>query len=237
MGKEWIRKLLHRFDLELYRRSTLSRGMSLEVDLARLFANGPTVLFDVGANVGQTSLRLASVFPQAEIYAFEPVSRTYQELVTNTRLNTKIHNNHLSLGERDGAASMILLQESTWSRVVTEPIAGATIEEVKMARLDTYCRERKLSSIDLLKTDCEGYDLQVLQGAHDMLANSAITAIYSEVNFNRDGRQMDFFAMESYLSGFGYVFYGLYDYSGWQYPIPTDGFTNALFVHKSVWAC
>ena len=39
------------------------------------------VVFDVGANVGQSALRYVQEFPLAEIYSFESVAATYGELV------------------------------------------------------------------------------------------------------------------------------------------------------------
>ena len=38
------------------------------------------VIMDVGANVGQTTIRLAASFPGREIHAFEPVSTTRETL-------------------------------------------------------------------------------------------------------------------------------------------------------------
>jgi len=67
-----------------------------------------------------------------------------------------------------------------------------------------------------------------------MLENDRVDAIYAEVNFLRNGVLADFFAIESYLTGLGYVFYALYDYSSWQYDVSTKGFTNALFISRNL---
>ena len=40
----------------------------------------PRVIFDVGANIGQTSARLAALFPDASIHAFEPVAASFAQL-------------------------------------------------------------------------------------------------------------------------------------------------------------
>ena len=41
------------------------------------------VVFDVGANIGQTSMKLALSYPSARIYAFEPVEETFSKLKAN----------------------------------------------------------------------------------------------------------------------------------------------------------
>lgn len=53
------------------------------------------------------------------------------------------------------------------------------------------------------------------------------------MNFRRDGRHGDFFAIEAYLRPLGYDFTALYDYSGWQYDLSREAFANALFTRRS----
>jgi FkbM family methyltransferase len=235
-----VRSVLQWFGLYAFQIRTIPRGISLHVDLKRLFGDTPpTVIFDVGANIGQTSAVLSSSFASARIWAFEPVSATFDCLVENTRGNPRVARENIALGDRDGTSLMSLGAESGWSRVIdqNEPAvrgAEARTEQVTMLRLDTYCARHNIDRIGILKTDCEGFDLQVLVGAKRMLESGSVDAIYSEVNFRRDGGHGDFFAIESYLTGFGYSFYALYDYSGWEYDVAKEGFTNALFVSRAL---
>ncbi|MEO1559276.1 MAG: FkbM family methyltransferase, partial [Cyanobacteria bacterium J06632_19] len=56
-------------------------GISYPYDIKRFFrGNKIKTIFDAGANVGQTSLFLNRYFPQANIYAFEPIKTTYETL-------------------------------------------------------------------------------------------------------------------------------------------------------------
>ena len=43
------------------------------------------VIFDVGANIGETAIALAADLPEATVYAFEPVAETFRTLVQNAR--------------------------------------------------------------------------------------------------------------------------------------------------------
>ena len=44
----------------------------------------PEVILDIGGNVGITSIYLASIFPNATIYTFEPLLENYKILQKNT---------------------------------------------------------------------------------------------------------------------------------------------------------
>ena len=73
-----IKQLLRRFGIEL---KHLHYGLDLWLDLQTLFTNRPpSVILDVGANLGQTSLKLADMFPSARIWAFEPNPSTLDKL-------------------------------------------------------------------------------------------------------------------------------------------------------------
>jgi FkbM family methyltransferase len=221
--------------LYVFRTRTMPRGVSLHVDLRRLFReNPPDVIFDVGANVGQTTAALAASFEQARIWAFEPVRSTFASLVNNTKNNPRVIHANIAFGDKDGNSLMRVGAESGWSRVIDSGEVLGRTEQVAMARLDSYCAAHNIARIGILKTDCEGFELEVLRGARTMLENSCVDAIYAEVNFRRDGAHGDFFAIESYLTGLGYVFYALYDYSGWEYDVSKEGFTNALFISRNL---
>src|SRR5271170_7871413 len=53
-----------------------------DVDQVELIKNRH-VIFDIGANVGQTAMRYRAIFPNARIFSFEPVPETYKKLQTS----------------------------------------------------------------------------------------------------------------------------------------------------------
>jgi hypothetical protein len=63
----------------IYRKRHLPIGADLRVDLERVGLN-PRVIFDVGANIGQTYRRFRRDFPDAQIHCFEPVNSAFQKL-------------------------------------------------------------------------------------------------------------------------------------------------------------
>jgi len=68
-------------------------------DICR-YANtrGFRVLFDVGANVGQTAININGFFPGAEIHAFEPVENTHRILCRNVRRWPTVRPHRLAMG-------------------------------------------------------------------------------------------------------------------------------------------
>ncbi len=232
MTKSLIKGILRKVGLDIYRRQTMARGINLHVDLQRIFRGRvPKVIFDVGANVGQTALEFSAVFPTTLIYSFEPISSTYSKLVGNVADMPNIVPHKIALGVENAIVKMESVSESGSNRILSanEHTLDCPFEEVNIERLDEFCYRNGLFDIDLLKIDCEGHDLQVLIGSGELL-DKGISCVYCEVNFRRDGRHADFFAIESFLSQKNYTLYAFYDYSGWQYDISKEGFTNALFV-------
>jgi len=59
------------------------------------------VVFDVGANTGQTALSVRRNFIRSRIYSFEPVPSTFQELVRNTSKYAQIEPVCLALGLKE----------------------------------------------------------------------------------------------------------------------------------------
>ncbi len=53
---------------------------------------------------------------------------------------------------------------------------------VKTQTLDNFCLEKKIDSIDLLKIDTEGNELNVLKGAKKLLDENKINVIYTEIS-------------------------------------------------------
>ena len=70
---------------------------------------------------------------------------------------------------------------STLSGVIDYPHdAGFEWVEGRVSTGDDYCREHSVSSLDLLKVDTEGSDLQVLRGFREMLERRAIDVVQFE---------------------------------------------------------
>lgn len=113
---------------------------------------------DVGAHCGLWSMHLADLFQH--VIAIEPVE-IHRECF---RLNVQQANVMLepcALGERDGLVSMKTEASSSGDTTVAGP------GEIPMVRLDDMLPDE--TDIDLIKLDCEGYELFALRGGEQLL--------------------------------------------------------------------
>ncbi len=141
------------------------------------------MVFDVGANEGQSCLGYARALPEATVHAFEPMMSTYMRLAANVAGNPRIRLHNLALGEENGILRMAVAATSSMNRVTT---GAGPAEEVPGVTLETFCRARGIGHIDFLKIDTEGHDLSVLRGCGAMLGE--IDFIQCEASANRYNR-------------------------------------------------
>lgn len=225
-------KLKHRFHLATTHRWFLS----LEKDLARLGMKKPTIIFDIGAHFGQTSLHFKKCFPSASVHSFEPVLENFIELKFNTRHKKEIHLNHLALGSSVGTTYMLKGTSNQTHQVhcyPEKPLKNERASSVRMETIDSYMIQNQIPHIDLLKIDVEGYELEVLKGASNAISNGKVKVILAECDFDsRDKQHTTFNDLWSHLKDKKFSFFGLYDvihYGNFQ----GIGYCNALFIQRT----
>lgn len=196
--------------------------------------------FDVGANRGQTARYMREYFPDASIYCFEPIKETFDELQHNTEgLGLFYHN--LALGatreevevkvdiENRNSTRNTLIQENT----VHDPSA-VKVETVKVETLTDFCKANNIKEIDYLKIDTEGYDLEVLKGAVDMLKSMSVAFIQAEVSMNPNNTfHVDFVEVKDFLEQYNYVLFGIYEQKQ-QRGTPMLRRSNVVFISEKL---
>ena len=220
------------------------RGFHLFKDL-RFYAtefNLPVeTIFDVGANVGQTSKELRKYFPNTSIHAFEPVNSTFNILKKNLYEDPKIILNNFALGAEEKEVIISLRNENLINSLLNEidPLNQDTLasdrsyptQTIKVSQGDKYCIVNNVNSAFLLKTDTEGYDLDVLKGFEGKILNQEIFFILAEVTFDRtDLSHTSFLNVNEYLISHGYNLSGFYDL------IHRDGSSPNLYYCNCLWS-
>jgi len=164
-----------------------ARGSLADAIRAYLPSYSPRVVFDVGANIGQSARWFASLFPQAAIYAFEPLEELHRVLASVATSLPKTQVFRLALGDAPGEVTMAVdPRRPTEGRVTTDPaLSGERLVTVQMETGDRFCAARSIEHIGLLKIDAEGHDLKVLKGFSKMLSQGAIDLAEAEVGMNR----------------------------------------------------
>jgi FkbM family methyltransferase len=198
--------------LGLHMASAGRLGIDLELDLARLAANQPLgTIFDVGGNFGQTALRFASAFPAATIFSFEPVSTSFELLLRSTKDIERIKAFNLAMGDTAGTSTMHLTHSAGSNSIVRVGSATGAVE-VSIDTVDGFADRHTTGTIDLLKIDVEGYELQVLRGASQRLSEGRIRFVFAECVFspNSEMPHTSFFDLHRMLDEAGFCFVTYY---------------------------
>lgn len=202
------------------------------------------LFLDVGANVGQSSLAVhhaLSKETRITCHCFEPISDNFQRLRQRTASVPSIHAYPLAMGEEIGTLTVPLAPNSEWHSIANAASwegAGATHERIEISTLDDFMADKPGDDPVILKTDTEGYDLQVLKGARRLLESGRVVAVIAEVGFNPEDRQHTFFqGVFDYLGQLGYRLSLIDDQRAYRDPMWNRaivlGFANAWFVRAS----
>ncbi len=138
------------------------------------------VAVDVGGNIGEISLAMASrVGPEGKVYAFEPSGLMAERLRANVRRNTGFNVEVVphalgatagrgTLYDAGGAFADGTRHEGVLTLYPTQERQHA-VGETSVTTLDAFLAQRGISRLDVLKVDVEGAELFVLQGARETL--------------------------------------------------------------------
>jgi FkbM family methyltransferase len=191
------------------------------------------VIFDVGANVGQTIADLLLAFPASTIHAFEPGGAAFQQLHQAYSKHQGIYLNNIALGASirkqeffENSTSLMSsfhrLGPDGWGRV-------AQTTEISISTIDAYCHERGIDCIDLLKSDTQGFDLEVLKGGERMLCEGRVHLVCLEITFSKmyeNLPRMDH--IYGFLADRGFDLVSFYQF---HYRNGRIGWTDALFIN------
>jgi FkbM family methyltransferase len=170
-------------------RSAASLGVSPFLDMQKLVrAQSPPMILDVGANEGQSLDRFKKTFPSSIIHSFEPGRAAFQRLSERARAYTGVHLWNSALGATAGEQvlfentntdmnSFLPLSSAGWGQVEGESL-------VTMTTVDDFLKTNGIEKVDILKSDTQGYDYEVLKGAEEAIQTNKIGLVYFEFIFS-----------------------------------------------------
>jgi FkbM family methyltransferase len=147
--------------------------------------NNQPIIFDVGANVGQSITTYLTAWPLAHVYAFEPISSTYKTLASNLKNHPGAKLYDIALSDASGSASMTNDKNSVFNKLLQGNDDISASCSVRTMRGDEFCSINSIHSIQYLKVDAEGHDMKVLEGFGEMINNQNIDFIEVESAMNR----------------------------------------------------
>jgi len=218
----------------------LPRGISIYHDIAvSLRKYEVRIVFDVGANVGQSAVDYLIFFQNSKIFCFEPISETYNQLCKNFRNNKRIHCFRLALGASKEKRNMLSENTSTMNRLIDEKeyisnITKQPIEQVTIITIDEFCKNNEVDHINYLKIDAEGYDLEVLKGSEKMLYDQKIDLVEVEAGMNiENNRHVPYALISEYLTKLNYHVFGIYEQiHEWPTKQPNLRRANPVFISQ-----
>jgi len=228
MGQRRISRALSAlFDAMGYtvrRKRPPSWGSDAFLDQERWLRDAPVrVVFDVGANDGDTVHRYRELFPAAAIYAFEPFEESHRRLAERFAADPQVRPQHGAVTNATGTRALFVnAVNQTNSLLPLNPDeidrARASSEHldrtvtVPAVTLDAFCARERLDRIDLLKMDIQGGEGMALEGASSLLSRKAIRLLYLEVLFAELYKgQASFCDLVRVLDRHGYQTAGLYN--------------------------
>ena len=140
------------------------------------------VLFDVGASKGDyigIALETSELRPLV-VHAFEPSGIAFESLMSRWGSRDDVVLNRVGLSNTSGTRLLHAdAPGSTLASLSRRDLRhiGLTMthsEEVPVQTLENYCSANGVQRIDLLKVDVEGHELEVFEGARELLTNGGV---------------------------------------------------------------
>ena len=226
----------NRLGVHVRRREAAEPGYDVLGDADRLLGGDVRTVLDVGANVGRTADAVRGRFPDAAVHCFEPGGAALAELRRLAERDPAVTVVPSGVGAEVGELTLNESAQSDMSSFLrTGPAGWGTVvrtRTVPVTTVDAYCRDAGVDRVDLLKSDTQGFDLNVLRGAEAMLTGGAVRLVYLEINFA---------AIYADLPGPDAIFRHLLDRDfelvalyRMHYLAGRAGWTDGLFAHRSL---
>lgn len=120
----------------------------------------PSIIFDIGSNVGLSAIYFSLKYSDSKIYAFEPNKKTFLKMKRNVSSfdNIKIFN--WAVADHDGQVEFFENERSMSSSIIKRSEKQEAVL-VDCYKLDSILEKLNMEKIDLLKFDVEGFEYNV----------------------------------------------------------------------------
>ena len=232
-GANWVLDLSEGIDLSIYMVGGFERAT--HAAYRRLLSAGD-VCIDIGANIGSHTLPLAGcVGEQGLVIAVEPTAGAYNKLQVNVNVNPDLAERIQLLQAmvtandndplEDGIyASWPLVRSRESNDVPHERHLGVRLSTsgARAGTLATLLSKFRLQRVDLIKIDVDGYEMDVLEGARQLLAEFRPLIIMELAPYTWEERGVPSDAPIRFLQEMNYRFSDLSGkpFSGDGYSVP-----------------
>ena len=233
--KRKVREFVRKFGIDIAKYTADTRGIDSYHDIFQIINCEKPMIFDIGANTGQTITNFREVFKNCTINSFEPSPSTFEILKKNSSKmeNVQIWNtgigssvSTLLLNENTGSdmSSFLELGQAGWGEIKNKT-------EVAVTTIDQFCQDQNIEIIDILKIDTQGYEHEVFKGAVNSILENRIGLLYFEVTFIDMYKGLPSFStLYDFAVNHGFELVAIYPI---KYKNNKAGWTDVLFKHKN----
>lgn len=230
-----IRKIARKIGYDIIPFQPEKLGIDPYLDMTKFVEKDHPVLFDVGANYGQTIDDFREVFPEGSIHAFEPSPAVFGPLKNKASRMKDVFVWNVGVGASKGALS---LNENTHQNMSSFLEMGRDgwgninhKTSVPVTTIDEFCKEQKIASIDVLKIDTQGFELEVFKGAINSMRENKIGLLYFEVTFIDMYKGLPRFGeLFEFAANNGFELVAVYPI---KFRNKMAGWTDVLFKHRN----
>lgn len=204
----------------------------------------PRICIDVGSNIGNYAKEILKI-TDSQVISFEPLSEPFQQL---QKLKTVWGDRLIIVNKGLGASESIKTiyfneDSSSHASFIKEInnlsyISNHTEEEVMITTLDKFVEQNtKISSIDYIKIDTEGFEYDVLLGCKNIIKFNKPKFIHIEFNWHQLIKSQTLYSFSLLLSEYN-VFQMLPNGLVKRDPIdPISNifsYSNFVFIHQDI---
>lgn len=168
------------------------------------------ICFDIGANIGETTLNFAKIAINGKIYSFEPVPFLFDRLKTNFTLNSfkNIELFNLALSDKVEELYFENPSNSNSAGISMNKEFTPTATLVHSTTIDAFVTKYNIPKIDFIKIDVEGFENYVINGAKNtLLQHKPLLMIEIDNRYLKTKNTSEKIILTLLSSEFGYTLY------------------------------
>lgn len=213
--KKTLQNLFNFFGYNIIKSKNFRKiSRTLDYSIKSQLKNNSPLIIDVGAHQGESIKRFKKLFLDPEIHSFEPQVEQFK--ILKRLKSNKIYLNNCGIGSKNENKNIFVNSEtaaSSYLNLVNEDnyfrnIKTINKEQTVLKTIDYYLNEKKITFVDLMKIDVQGYENEVLKGATNSLEK--IHLIEIEIVFvNYYEQKNSFYEIEKILTNHNFELFSL----------------------------
>ena len=174
----YLKKILSLCKSKIWLKGMLS-GIYATIELQELIKGikTPETIIDIGSNKGQFILLIEKIYPNKNIYSFEPIKEMIDKQKKFFAYKNNIIFHNVALGSSNTLKEFLIttrMDSSSFLKIVSDNNKNKNYDivenrNIQINTLDELLINEKISHPVLIKIDVQGYELEVLRGANNLL--------------------------------------------------------------------